>query len=82
MLLGLAMNPEFMPPARGSQGVAKADWVAVWFWLMKVKTTMSPTFALIWSGTKTRPEGPPTVTLGAMLVKLAVGLRIIDLPGE
>lgn len=47
VLLGLAMKPEFIPPARGSQGFAKEDCVAVWFWLMKVKTTMSPTAALI-----------------------------------
>jgi hypothetical protein len=62
VLLALAWKPESMPPARASQGVANADWVAVWFLLMKVKTTMSPTAAWSVAGVYTRPAAPPTTT--------------------
>tara|TARA_R110002060_G_scaffold24850_12_gene33835 strand:+ start:960 stop:1106 length:147 start_codon:yes stop_codon:yes gene_type:complete len=47
VLLGLAMKPVSIPPARGSQGVVKADWVAVWFWEWNSKITISPMLALI-----------------------------------
>jgi hypothetical protein len=52
-----------MPPSRATQGASKVDWVAVWFWLRKVKMTVSPTVALSSCGLKARPCGPPTVTL-------------------
>lgn len=31
MVSGTNMNPESKPPARGSQGLPKADWATVWF---------------------------------------------------
>jgi len=62
LLLILGMNPESMPPARASQGVVKADCVAVWFDSMKVKMTISPIAASIVSGLYTRPADPPTIT--------------------
>lgn len=62
VLFALGTKPESMPPARGSQGVAKDDCVAVWLLLSKVKTTESPTAALTSAGVKTRPAAPPTVT--------------------
>ena len=62
MPLGLGMKPESSPPASASQGVVKADCVAVWFCSKNVKTTMSPMFASIVSGEYTKPAGPPTVT--------------------
>lgn len=51
LLLIFGTNPESIPPASASQGVAKADCVAVWFVDKKLKTTMSPTAAVMVSGT-------------------------------
>lgn len=62
VLFGFAWKPESMPPAMATQGEVKADWVTVWFVLMKVKTTMSPTAALICEGVYARPAVPPTMT--------------------
>ena len=47
VLLMLGMKPESMPPASFSQGVVKADCVAVWFCDSNVKITISPTAASI-----------------------------------
>jgi hypothetical protein len=47
---GLGMKPESMPPSFFLQGSAKVDCVAVWFFCMKTKVTMSPTFAVMDSG--------------------------------
>jgi hypothetical protein len=62
LLLGFGMNPESTPPASASQGVVKADCVAVWFCSMNVKITISPIAALIVSGEYTNPADPPTTT--------------------
>jgi len=50
-LFAFGMKPESIPPARASQGVVKADCVAVWFADKNVKTTISPTAASMVSGT-------------------------------
>lgn len=50
LLLTLGWKPLSMPPARASHGVAKADCVAVWLVLRKVKMTMSPMAAEIDDG--------------------------------
>jgi hypothetical protein len=50
LLLMFGMNPESNPPARASQGVVKADCVAVWFCSKNVKMTISPMAASIVSG--------------------------------
>jgi hypothetical protein len=47
---GLGMNPESMPPAIFLHGSAKVDCVAVWFFCMNSKTTMSPMAAVMDSG--------------------------------
>jgi hypothetical protein len=62
LLLGFGMNPESIPPASASQGVVKADCVAVWFCSKKVKMTMSPIAAWILSGVYANPADPPTTT--------------------
>lgn len=56
------MKPESKPPARGEQGVARVDWVTVWFFWWKVNRITSPTFALTDDGLKARTPVPPTVT--------------------
>lgn len=63
-----------MPPARGSHGVSNADCVTVWFWLRKVKTSVSPTAGRRTWGLKERPWGPPTVTLWVAPVPGATGV--------
>jgi hypothetical protein len=50
VLLMLGIKPESIPPSSFSQGVVKADCVAVWFWDSKEKTTISPTAASMVSG--------------------------------
>jgi hypothetical protein len=62
LLLGFGMNPESIPPASASQGVVKADCVAVWFCSKNVKMTISPMEASMVSGLYTRPADPPTTT--------------------
>jgi hypothetical protein len=62
LLLMFGMKPESIPPSSFSQGVVKADWVAVWFCSKNVKMTMSPIAASIVSGLYTRPADPPTTT--------------------
>jgi hypothetical protein len=62
LLLTFGMNPESIPPARASQGVVKADCVAVWFCSKNVKMTISPIAASMVSGEYTSPADPPTVT--------------------
>ena len=62
LLLGFGMNPESTPPTSASQGVVKADCVAVWFCCMNVKITISPIAALIESGVYANPADPPTMT--------------------
>jgi hypothetical protein len=62
LLLGFGINPESIPPASASQGVVKADCVAVWFCSRNVKMTISPMAATIVSGVYDNPADPPTVT--------------------
>lgn len=50
VLLGFGWKPESIPPAMATQGSSKVDWVTVWLALMNVKTTISPTAALISDG--------------------------------
>jgi hypothetical protein len=50
VLLMFGMNPESIPPGRASQGVVKADCVAVWFCSKNVKMTISPIAASMVSG--------------------------------
>ena len=50
LLFRLGMKPESIPPSSFSQGVVKADCVAVWFCDSNVKMTMSPIAASIVSG--------------------------------
>jgi hypothetical protein len=50
VLFGLGMKPESTPPIILTQGRGKVDWVTVWFWDMKVNSTISPTAALIDGG--------------------------------
>jgi len=38
-------KPESKPLVAGEQGLAKVDCVAVWFFCMKTKVTVSPTLA-------------------------------------
>lgn len=63
VLFGFAWKPESMPPSSAWHGESKVDCVAVWFWLRKVKMTVSPMAAFSSWGSKTRPCGPPTVTV-------------------
>ena len=62
VLLMFAMKPESIPPVSFSQGLVKADCVAVWLFDMKVKITMSPMAASMVSGLYTSPAEPPTTT--------------------
>jgi hypothetical protein len=62
VLLMFGMKPESKPPVSRSQGVVKADCVAVWLFDMNVKITMSPTAASMVSGVYTNPAEPPTTT--------------------
>lgn len=39
------LNPVSKPPNNGAQGLAKEDWVTVWFFCLNVKTTISPALA-------------------------------------
>jgi len=57
------LNPESKPPSILPQGSAKEDWVAVWFFCSKLKTTWSPGWAEMASGLYMRaPADEPTVT--------------------
>lgn len=46
----------------GPQGVAKVDWVAVWFFTWNSKVTVSPGWAVTVFGWKARTPVPPTIT--------------------
>ncbi|OJT02314.1 hypothetical protein TRAPUB_7154 [Trametes pubescens] len=50
---GTKMKPESKPPARGSQGLAKADWATVWLPGIpsKTKVTTEPLVTLTDEGT-------------------------------
>ena len=56
-------NPELKPFAMGLQGLAKVDWVAVWFFTWNSKVTVSPGWAVRLFGWKVRTPVPPTITL-------------------
>ena len=38
-------NPESKPPSAGAHGLARVDWVAVWFFCLNVNCILSPTLA-------------------------------------
>jgi len=63
VLLTLGMKPESNPPSSLSQGVVKADCVAVWLADSNWKMTVSPMAASIVFGVYTSPAEPPTTTV-------------------
>jgi hypothetical protein len=58
---GMAWKPESTPRVGVvclSQGLAKVDWVTLWFLAMKLNVTESPSLTVILLGVKVRPPWP------------------------
>jgi hypothetical protein len=59
---GLGMKPESIPPSIFSQGLANVDCVTVWFFCMKINSTVSPTAAVMDSGVYCNTGAMPVAT--------------------
>lgn len=77
VLLGLGRNPESAPPCIFRQGLGKVDCVTVWFWDMKVNSTISPGAAINELGLKASPASPPTVIFTDGSARTHTGSRTV-----
>lgn len=69
-------NPELKPFIMGLQGLAKVDWVAVWFFGWNSKVTVSPGRAATVFGWNVRVPLLPTVTRWSEPVEVGKGLPV------